>query len=225
MCFSASVSFLTSGALAVAGVDALSHAKRKERFIAVVPVIFAIQQFIEGLQWLVEKPSLSSTMLGYGFLFFAFLLWPTYVPLSLFLMEIQQGRRKWIRVFLIFGVLLTIYLAIMLVKQPLAVFEANRHLIYDTVAPFPGFGVVYYLFVVTGSFLCSPNNYFRWFGVLAFFSALATLFIAQVAFVSVWCFFAAALSILIWYYVRFKSSVKKTKVKKNFTFDPIGSKT
>ncbi|MBI2415948.1 MAG: hypothetical protein HYV33_04815 [Candidatus Kerfeldbacteria bacterium] len=83
MCFSATASFVTSGALAITGSATLAKKPTRQlRWLAVIPLLFALQQTIEGLQWLAPKPSVLSTVLGYAFLLFAFLLWPSYLPLA-----------------------------------------------------------------------------------------------------------------------------------------------
>ena len=79
MCFSAPVSFLASGGLAAIGGATIRRIrKRSEWFLVAIPFLFSIQQLIEGLQWIVPHPSFLSTILGYAFLLFAFLLLPYY---------------------------------------------------------------------------------------------------------------------------------------------------
>ncbi|WP_074903317.1 DUF6629 family protein [Nitrosomonas communis] len=52
MCFSAGASFIASGALSIISVSAIRKVKnRKDIFIAFIPLIFAFQQFTEGLLW------------------------------------------------------------------------------------------------------------------------------------------------------------------------------
>ena len=54
MCFSASASFIAAAALATTGVATLRMASRPSELpFAAVPLLFGIQQFIEGLTWLV----------------------------------------------------------------------------------------------------------------------------------------------------------------------------
>jgi hypothetical protein len=53
MCFSATVNFVGSAALGTAGVVTLTKVKhRRELLFAVLPLLFAIHQFIEGFGWL-----------------------------------------------------------------------------------------------------------------------------------------------------------------------------
>jgi hypothetical protein len=70
MCFSANASFAASGVLAAVGAASIRETKTKRGLLyAFIPLIFAIQQFVEGLQWL-TRPGAWSVFLAYGFLFF-----------------------------------------------------------------------------------------------------------------------------------------------------------
>ena len=80
MCFSASASFIASGGLAALGGVSFVSAKKKDKVLAVIPIMFSIQQFCEGIQWLYLNSGSSSPVFGYLFLLFAFILWPIYVP-------------------------------------------------------------------------------------------------------------------------------------------------
>ena len=72
MCFSATASFAASAVLITAGGASLSLAKPHQRLFAAMPLLFGIQQAIEGLQWLQLDKGESSLLAGYGFLFFAY---------------------------------------------------------------------------------------------------------------------------------------------------------
>ena len=53
MCFSAGASFTASAVLAATGVTTLREVRSKRELpLALLPTIFSIQQFIEGLLWL-----------------------------------------------------------------------------------------------------------------------------------------------------------------------------
>ena len=97
MCFSASASFAASGVLSVVGAVSLTKAERNERLFAAVPLIFAAQQAIEGALWISPVESACQIGWGYGFLGFAYVVWPVYVPIAVYLMEKrpqQQGLER-----------------------------------------------------------------------------------------------------------------------------------
>ena len=74
MCFSPAASFTAAALLSVAGSAAVikNYKVKKALPIAIIPLIFAIQQAIEGMLWLNIQGSGGYTLLfTYLFLFFA----------------------------------------------------------------------------------------------------------------------------------------------------------
>lgn len=193
MCFSAGVSFASSGVIGGAGIVTVLKTKRL-RALAIIPILFAIQQFIEGLQWLAPHPSQLSIFLGYGFLLFAFLLWPVYVPLSVLRIEKGNKRKQALRFFLALGILIAVYLFSAMATQPLTVAVMPRGLEYQIYIPFELVIVYAYIACVCGSLLVSSQVLLRIFAYLVLFSAIVSLLIFQTTFTSTWCFFAAVLS-------------------------------
>ena len=56
MCFSAEASFIVGGALLFIGTSTIKKAHHKKDLpIALIPIIFALQQIIEGLLWIILK--------------------------------------------------------------------------------------------------------------------------------------------------------------------------
>lgn len=85
MCFSAPASFVTAGITGVIGIAALVRVRApRELPLAAAPLLFALQQIIEGLLWLnlplAPEGSLSA-VLTFLFLFFAEAFWPLYAPI------------------------------------------------------------------------------------------------------------------------------------------------
>lgn len=80
MCFSAAASFGASATLTGVGVLAARQVTApNQRAFAAIPVIFAIQQFVEGFVWLslTQESWAEWTRLStFSFLFFAEVLWP-----------------------------------------------------------------------------------------------------------------------------------------------------
>lgn len=199
MCFCATGSFAMSGGLAAAGAVTLAMAQSEEWMIAIIPLIFAVQQAIEGLQWLAPHPSEVSLGLGYGFLLFAFLLWPAYIPIAVYRVEKDRGRRRILRCFIGLGSLISLALLVTLLREPLHVQMYPRGIAYVIKIPFYMLGAAPYVFATCGSLLLSSRSVLRWFGVAGLVSAILTATIFEQAFTSVWCFFAAGLSVLIFF--------------------------
>ena len=200
MCFSAPISFATSAVLGYVGVKTLQHARPHKRLIALIPFFFAIQQALEGVQWLLEKPSTCSQVLGYGFLFFAFLVWPIWVPLSVWYAEHVAWRKRVLLVMLGAGTTVSAYLLTVLVYEPLSIVSRVASLYYDIEIEYFFIGTCAYVLVTTGSFLVSSDRQLRMFGALAMAGAVIAWTVFSYAFTSVWCFFAAALSVLLFWW-------------------------
>ena len=90
MCFSATASFSAGILLLGAGVVAVKSAHgSRELPLAAIPLLFSIQQLIEGVVWLTfryEAPLLNAVM-THAYSFFSHVLWPVYVPVAVLLVE------------------------------------------------------------------------------------------------------------------------------------------
>lgn len=98
MCFSANVSFTASIVLAIIGTCLLKKTK-KQIFVplALIPWFFAIQQASEGFVWLaLPEESFARNI----FLFFAYFVWPIWVPFSVWFAEENRKRKQILGIFL-----------------------------------------------------------------------------------------------------------------------------
>ena len=92
MCFSAAASYTASAALLLSGVIAMSKAKPRMRMFAAIPLLFAAQQFIEGVTWQALSQGAPALMSTYAYLFFVFLVWPLWMPLAV--RSISKTKRE-----------------------------------------------------------------------------------------------------------------------------------
>lgn len=199
MCFSANASFAASGALAVAGAATIGKAKsRRQIMYAAIPLIFSVQQAIEGLQWLASKDGASNPLLGYIFLFLALGVWPVYVPISVYLLENDAKRKQRLGYFIFLGAIIAAYSLIIMFSHPIGVLgQACCHLRYSFTLPYKWVVGAVYAVVTTGSLAFSSHRWVKIMGYLTFVSLLFTLLVALEASVSVWCFFSAVLSLVV----------------------------
>jgi hypothetical protein len=122
MCFSASASFGAGIVLSAIGIASLKKTKQpSQSFFASIPLLFAVQQITEGFLWLALKNP------GYGFLLqpatyiflaFAQIIWPTFVPLAIFLLEKKPNRLKTLRMLIGIGAIISLYLSFCLFSYP-----------------------------------------------------------------------------------------------------------
>ena len=202
MCFSASASFAASGLLAVIGAVTISKAKKHYRMLAMVPWLFALQQFCDGLVWLSfvhTKFRAYQSLFVYSFLFFAFILWPIWIPVSVYAIESVKTKRKILLGCLTAGTLTALVLALCLMQYGAQASVVNHHIFYRVSLPealWIPCSILYLIATVLPFFIVS----LRWgwvFGITVAASYLATLFYYYEVMISVWCFFAALLSILL----------------------------
>ena len=114
MCFTAGASFTASAVLATTGIATLRevHSKR-ELPLALVPAIFSIHQFTEGVIWLtIGKEQWRSLQhwLTFGFLLVAYGLWPVLSPAAFYLIEPDKDKQKRFVPLLILGAGTSLYL-------------------------------------------------------------------------------------------------------------------
>lgn len=205
MCFSASASFAASGGLAVLGGVSLIVAKKEDKILAAIPLLFAIQQAFEGVQWLYLNTGSSSLPAGYGFLFFTFITWPIYVPSFVFLLD--KKRRGILKYFIYLGIIISLYSLFLLLTKTLFIYEFRECVKYTLLSPTPymlslaNIVTAAYALVIVGSLLISSRHIFKLFGIVIFILAIISEFFYTEVFISVWCFFAAIVSAMFFVYI------------------------
>lgn len=202
MCFSAEASFSTGFLLSVIGVASLSIAKPKQILLALMPLLFALQQISEGVLWL-KMEGVISTDLGIIsqtiYMFFAYLFWPIWIPLAFWTAEDVSWKRGFIALCLVGGIILMGFNLWGALGMESEVRILGKHLQYLVTAPTIKFP--YFIIILVPILLSSLRG--MWiFGLLAAGSyALASIYQPEV-FASIWCFFAAIISssllILLW---------------------------
>jgi len=200
MCFSATASFTAGAALsAVGGVTVHRSRGRVELPLALVPLLFGVQQLTEGVLWLSIRggPPLLTSWATYIYSMFSHVLWPIFVPFAILLVETSRRRRSAIGVFQILGLGVGLYLLYFIVRFPVTAHVHNQSISYDSPHFYIGAVLVIYLLATCVSGLFSSHRCINVFGVLAFILAVAAYQVSAWTFVSVWCFFAAVLSLLI----------------------------
>ena len=207
MCFSASASFIAGTALSAIGVAALGNVEaRNERPLAMIPLLFGMQQLSEGVIWLTfshDAPVLRQTM-TYVYSGFSHVLWPMYVPFAMYVLEGERWRKKILLAFEAAGVLVGLYLLFFLVTRPVVAGVVGKHIVYASPHFYLAPVMVLYLAATCVSCFFSSHGFVRLFGVLALLSFLTAYFVHLEALVSIWCFFAATLSLLIYVHLRFR---------------------
>ncbi len=199
MCFSATASFIASGGLAVVGVASLRAATPKQRIVAVIPLVFAAQQAMEGVQWLYLGNGTTCPAAGYGFLTIAYVLWPVYVPFAVYILD--RASRHFTRWFLGLGIAAALWNMWQMLTGTLYIYTAGGHIVYNLGIFLGTETAILYIIAVSGALLVSRIPGFFRAGIIALTSAIVVAWLSRPSFPSVWCFFAAVASILVYLYV------------------------
>lgn len=203
MCFSATASFSAGTILLGLGALTLKSARfPRELPFAAIPLLFAIQQLTEGVIWLTfryEAPQLNAVM-THVYSFFSHVLWPAYIPVAVLMVESPGWRRQALLVFVATGVLVGAYLLYILAVFPILSRPIGQHIEYVSPHFFSLTVMTLYLMTTTVSPLLSTHRIVNVFGVLSLLSFAAAYFFYATWFISVWCFFAALLSAVIYHH-------------------------
>ena len=201
MCFSPTASFVTAGLTAVVGIVALRRVNEpREVPLAATPLLFAVQQTIEGLLWLdlpiAPDGSIATGLIGL-FLFFAEVFWPIYAPLAVWLAEPNEARRRLMLICLAAGVAVGGYLLQWILVHPGSAIIQEGHIVYVTAFRPSAAVAVAYLAATGLPLTLSSRPAVVALGAVVLVGTVVAFAFYWEAFVSVWCFFAAAASLVI----------------------------
>lgn len=199
MCFSATTSFVAGGALAAGGVATVRAAKSGwEIPLASIPLIFGVQQTVEGVVWLSFGTPWLNTLAAYAYTLFSHVFWPAFVPVAVLLIETSPARRKVLFAFSLLGAALSAYLLYLVTVSPVTAQVAGHSISYDSIYPHPWINVAWYFLAACGSCFVSSHRVINVLGMALLVSFAVAVWFYLYAFFSVWCFFAAILSAIVY---------------------------
>lgn len=202
MCFSPTASFTSSAGLAVVGVATLARTNHpKEWLFGAIPLLFAWHQFCEGMVWLGLRHHLGvGTLAGWGFVYmlYAQALLPLLMPLAVWLIEPDKTRRRRILPFLLLGAGLAVYILWALLSFDTHILVRGHSVVYHNAGTRSDVVVVLYVIATCGSLFFSGYRYIVALAVLNLIGLLVVLLVKQYAFTSIWCAYAAFISVLIY---------------------------
>jgi hypothetical protein len=114
------------------------------------------------------------------------------------LIERLRWRRRALLVFVAAGVAVSAYLLHFLVAFPIVSRPVGQHIEYVSPHFFTAAAMTLYLMSTTLSQFLSTHRTVKVFGVLALLSFAAAYFFYATWFISVWCFFAALMSAVVY---------------------------
>ena len=195
MCFSPEASFTASAVITTVGVVALKKSEdHPSKMLACIPLFFGIQQFAEGMVWLsllydqfLPFKSISTA----GFILFAWVVWPFWIPFAIGGIEQNEKRKQIIKWVKYLGLFMTLALGYVLLFKNVQASIYDCSIIYnfnvsDDVHKL--FGVLYLIVTIVPTILATG----RWVWLLGVMNLLAyfgtKLFISD-RILSIWCFF------------------------------------
>ena len=209
MCFSATASFTASLVLVPVGIYCVKKAASLQKaywLFALMPLMFGVQQFFEGVVWLgMESGDSGATLLAArGYIFFSHLFWLVWIPLSCYAVEDNAAKRKFYFFLMFIGAAhgLLMYVPLLFHEDWLTVKMIGHSIKYKLVLLHDEYITtkiknLLYATLTLIPLLSASDRYIKVFGVLLVISLAITSLYFQYVILSVWCFFAAILSFYI----------------------------
>ncbi len=203
MCFSATASFAAGGALTAIGGATLAKAKKRSELpFAAIPLLFGIQQLIEGIIWLSFGAPAVQASATFAYAIFSQVLWPIWIPLAIMLLEPDPSRKKILGGFFLVGLGVGSYVLYFTVTSPITATLTAHSIAYTSSHAYPLATIALYIAATCMSCLFSSHRMVKLFGTALFASFLLSYRLYSATLFSVWCFFAALTSIIV--YLHFK---------------------
>ncbi|HEX6892060.1 MAG TPA: DUF6629 family protein [Chryseolinea sp.] len=206
MCFSAGASFGAGAILGTIGIVTLTKANTPNQVpFAAIPLLFAVQQATEGALWIglsSDNESWKHFPL-YIFLIFAQLVWPVWIPFSVLRLENDRTRRTLLKVILGMGICVSVYLLYCMIVYKVSAEIHMKHILYTLNFPtaFAWIVSVFYFVPTVAPLFVSGIKRIQLLGL----AVVASFVFSRVYFtehlISVWCFFAGIISLVIFWIV------------------------
>lgn len=203
MCFSATASFVAGSALSAVGATTIRMTSRRADIpFAMIPLLFGLHQLTEGMIWLSFRSEslLPNAALTLVYSLFSHVLWPIFIPFAVGLLETDPLRKKAVAACQFAGAVVGLYLLYVIVQFPVTSRVLENHIAYESPHFYRVPLMLFYLIATCASCLFSSNKVIQTFGALTLATFIAAYAIHAATFFSVWCFFAAILSLIVLYY-------------------------
>ncbi len=214
MCVSATTSFVAAGGIAVVGLATLRHVDHPRSVLfAAMPLLFALQQFTEGFVWLGLEGKVGDLVLQHStflFMLYAQGILPFLMPLAVLLIEPRGLRYYGILICTLLGAGLSAYVIYAVVGYPNTCFVEDHSIVYHNELTDELWVAAAYVIATCGALLLSTHRVVVWFGLFNILGLSIVLAAKAYAFTSVWCLYAAVLSVMLyWQFARAHIDVER----------------
>jgi hypothetical protein len=205
VCFSAEADFASAAVIGAVGAATVAKARTPlEIPLAAMPLAFATHQAVEGFVWREldagHSPATGTAVTLY--LLFAWAVLPVLAPTAILLVE-RPGPRRWrLAPFVVMGALAGAYLAGPVVAGDVSARAVHHTIEYGGAGKYADVATVLYVAATLVPPLLSGFRAIVWFGVANVFAVAVIATIQTEYLTSVWCLWAAIVSVLI--FVQFR---------------------
>jgi Family of unknown function (DUF6629) len=201
VCFSAEADFASAAIVGAIGIATLAKVDTpREIPLGVMPLAFAIHQFVEAFVWrdLDAGPNSSAGTAVYLYLVFAWILLPVLAPTAIMLVEPPGPRRRRLGVFVLLGAVAAAYLSLAVIDGSVSAHAVHHTIQYGGAGDLAGVATVFYVLATCVPPLLSGFRAIVWFGVVNVVAVTAIVLVQVEGLTSVWCLWAAVVSVLIY---------------------------
>jgi uncharacterized protein DUF6629 len=218
MCFSAEADFISAGVIGAVGVATLREVDdNRQLALAALPLAFAAHQATQGFVWLGLEGKLNDSASGFAlntYLLFAWVLLPFLAPLAIFLVEPDRLRRRLLGALVILGALVGVWLLDPIVRGAVSAVDAGHTIQYKGAGGYANFATGFYVVATCGAFLLSSLRRIQIFGLANLAAVGLLVWIEATALTSVWCTWAAIISVLIYLELRTTRPARATSERR-----------
>ncbi len=198
---SAEVDLVAGLVIGGAGLDVLRRVDRREDMVlAAVPTLLGLHQLIEAGLWLSLDGSLPARLerpFLWAYLVVALVVLPLLIPVAFALVEPVPARRHLQLGLLSVGVATVAAVVEGLWRHAPSVRVDDLSLAYSAHPPGGPWIVAPYVVATCGPVLLSSHRRLRWFGAANVVAVVVVGWLHRDAVVSLWCFWAALVSVIV----------------------------
>jgi hypothetical protein len=202
MCFSAPASFSASGIIGLIGGRTIAKSNPSDKYLAIIPILFAVQQCVEGIIWLgfsIPQFEAYRNIATTLFLIFAWAIWPAYLPFAIASVEKDERRASILKSLRIPGVIAgigAIFPIFLSNPTPQIIDYTTQNELYNQYV-IQSYNAMYLLCTVVPMFISSRKGMTE-YGLANIFGLIIAGIFYESSVPSTWCFFSALFSIMIY---------------------------
>jgi hypothetical protein len=207
MCFSPDADLAVGTIVLAVGVDALRHVRAGHQIpLASIPMLLGLHQITEAFVWWGLQGHVAHTVERIAlwiYLLFALAFLPALLTIAVGLVERSPFRRRVIWVFSGVAVAVSTVLAVAMFRGSVGSAIAGHHIAYEVEAlQHGGHFTALYVVATCGALLASSYRDLEILGALNFVAVPVLAWMTLNGFISLWCFWAAIVSVVFALHLR-----------------------